>query len=74
MHPTIVPPPISGISNGDWGVKLITIIDFQIAVTELVITLVNGGTVAALAPLITLWWLKGSSTKSIKMQSVTREK
>ena len=33
LHPTIAPPPISSLSNGDFGVKLITIIDFHSKVT-----------------------------------------
>ena len=35
LHPTIAPPPISALSNGDLGAKLITIIDLQSEVQNL---------------------------------------
>ena len=35
LHPTSAPTPISAISSGDFGVKLITIIDLQSKVTDL---------------------------------------
>ena len=45
LHPTIAPPPISALSNGDLGAKLITIIGFHSEVTELTSNLVNGSSI-----------------------------
>ena len=41
MHPTILPPPISALSDGDLGAKLIAIIDLRSKVAQLATIFAN---------------------------------
>ena len=64
LHPTFAPPPISALSKGYLGGKLITIIDLQSEETELATIVVNGGSFDHFMV------AKGSSTKSITMEKL----